>query len=380
MKRALVLLISAVLLLSACTRATPTPTPEPTPAATSTPEPAPAATPTPTPATPTPVPTPTPTPVPTSYTSGLPSTGAYHPINVQIENDPKARPQTGMSQADIVYECFMETRSVTRFQCVFNDNIPDKVGPVRSVRLYFIDIAQEYKGMLVFWGGPTSTKANVNPKLASAKKSGNILEEISDLDGKYTQGSKYDIFSRDKKRAAPHNGYANPQNVLPLFTEPVEPVSHFRFNADADYSPYEDVTSLEIKYTGSSKNCNALYTYDPDAKNYKRFEGGEPFIDAGNNQQIAVRNVIVQYAKTVDLGTSHHHINILLIGSGNADVYVAGKHIKATWERPTESDVTKFYDENGNEIQLLPGNTWVQEVPDNWRQQTTDAGVVIAGR
>lgn len=380
MKRALVLLISAIMLLSACAQATPTPTPAPTPTATPSPTPTPIPTPTPTP-TPVPTPTPTPTPPP-SLTSGLPSMGEYHPINVQIENDPKARPQTGMSQADIVYECLEEGRSMTRFQCVFNDNIPTSVGPVRSCRIPFILIAEEYKGLLCFFGGPmnTDTGADIYPKLSKAKKAGNLQVAVDGITGTYGTNSKYGIYQRVKadsagnKRVTPHNVYADLTKALPLLTGPVEPVSHFQFNANADYSSYEDTTSIEIKYT--SKSVDTLYTYDPAAQNYKRFVSGDPFIDAGNGQQITVKNIIVQFAKTTGFGTKKGHLNIALVGSGNADTYVAGKHIKATWKRPKEADITKFYDANGNEIQLLPGNTWVQEVPTTFKATTGGASVV----
>jgi hypothetical protein len=300
-----------------------------------------------------------------------------------MENMPAARPQSGMSKADIVYECLMEGRTMTRFQCVFNDNIPTSVGPVRSCRTPFVLIAEEFKGILVFFGGPqdTGTGADIYPKLYKAKKAGIIQLYTDGWGGTYGTNSKYHIFQRLKtdtagnKRVIPHNVYANLENVLPLFTQPVEPVSHFQFNADADYSSLVDMTSIEIKYTDSS--VDTLYTYDPAAVNYKRFVSGQPFIDAGNNnQQITVKNIIVQYAKITTFGTKKGHLNIALVGSGNADIYVAGKYIKATWKRPTEADITKYYDASGNEVQLLPGNTWVEEIPTYFKPKTTDASIV----
>jgi hypothetical protein len=370
MKRALVLLVSLLLLTSACAQTTPTPMPTiQTPAPTPTPVPTPEPTPTPTP---TPVPTPTPTPTPTSPTTGLPYTGEYHPINVQIENIAAARPQTGMSQADIVYELLMDpNRTCTRFQCVFNDNIPEFVGPVRSARTPFVLVAEEYKGILMHWGGPTNTGtgADYRNQVSKAKKNGDLLIDCDGAGGTYGEKSKYNIFKRytkdlaGNKRSNPHNVYANLTNVLPLFQEPLEPVSHFLFNADADFSPWNDITTIDVKYTGKYKTMETVYEYDTAAQNYKRSLAGEPFIDALNGQQITVKNVIVQYAETTSYGTGHGHINIHFVGEGKADVFVAGKHVAATWKRPTESDITRYYDENGNEIQILPGNTWVEVIP-----------------
>jgi hypothetical protein len=308
---------------------------------------------------------------------------------VQIENMPDARPQSGLSQADIVYECLMEGRSITRFQAVFNDNLPTSVGPVRSCRAPFVLIAEEYKGLLCFFGGPmgTGTGADIYPKLFKAKKAGNLQVEVDGLSGTYGTNSKYHIYKRVKtdtagnKRFAPHNVYADLTNVLPLYKTPLTPVSHFQFNADADYSSDEDVTSVEVKYTGNAKTDDTLYAYDPAAKNYKRSVGGVPFIDAGNNnQQIAVTNIIVEYAKTTAFATKKGHINIALVGAGTADIFVGGKHIQATWKRPTEADITKYYDANGNEVQLLPGNTWVEEVPNNWKHSTANGSFVASLR
>lgn len=385
MKRAFILLV-AVLMLAACsqTAAAPTPTPLATPApmeqTSLAPVPSPtfAATSTPT-AAPTATATAKPKPL-LSLTSGYALKDEYHPINVQIENMPDARPQAGMSQADVVYECLMEGRSMTRFQCVFNDNIPNNVGPVRSARLYFVSIAEEYKGILTFFGGPEGITANVDPKINKALKAGNLQLAVNGLIGRYGTSSKYKIFKRVKadvqgnKRSAPHNVYADLTKVLPFYTKPVKSVSHFRFNSIADYSTFEDMTSIEIKYT--DKSVDTLYKYDPVAKSYNRFVSGKSFIDANTNKQITVKNIIVQYARTYELGTSLGHLDIALIGTGKADVYVGGKYIQATWKRPTEADITKYYDAKGNEVQLLPGNTWVQEIPNTWKPKTTGASVV----
>lgn len=381
MKRALTLLVSILMLATACTQATPAPTP-----AAQTPAPTPAPTPTPTPEptpepTPTPVPTPTPTPVPTSPTTGLPYLGEYHPINVMIENHAAARPQFGMSQADIVYELLMEGRTCTRFMCVFNDNIPTFVGPVRSVRTPFLLIAEEYKGILCHWGGPrnTGTDADVYPKIKKARKSGNLLIDCDGFGGPYDTTNDSNVYKRyktdpsGKKRSAPHNAFANLENVVKLFKEPFEPVSHFQFSDGVNYTSCEDITYIDIQYTGRKKTMETVYEYDPMAMNYKRSLAGEPFTDALNGQQITVKNIIVQYAVTNTYGTKKGHLNIRLVGEGKADVFVAGKHIAATWKRPKESDITRFYDENGEEVQLLPGNTWVEFIPTYFTQAVDGA-------
>ncbi len=360
-------LILASLLIS-CSAVSPTsPSATPSAAATETVTPAvqttPAETPTQEPTeSPTPVPTPTPTPAPPpSLTSGLPSGKDYKPVNVQIENMPEARPQAGLSQADIVYECLMEGRSMTRFQCVFNDNLPSNVGPVRSCRLYFVDIAAEYKGVLAFFGGPSTTVANIYPKINRTLKAGNLQVAADGISGRY--GTKSNLYWRTKERHAPHNVYTDVSKHAALLEKPVEPVSHFLFNEEAVYTG-EDINNIEVRY--NARTVDTKYIYDKAAQRYNRFIGADPMIDANTNSQVTVKNVIVQYAKTVGLGTSKGHIDIKLIGTGKADVFVNGKHIAATWKRATQDDITKYYDDAGKEIELQPGNTWIQIIPSTW--------------
>jgi hypothetical protein len=321
---------------------------------------------------PTPTPEPTPEPDYISCTTGLHYSKdvGYHPINIQIENSTGARPQSGMSQADIVYECLMEHMSMTRFQCVFNDNLPTTVGPVRSCRIPFVDIAMEYKGILACYGGPTSGLASILPKINEAVSNHDLILAANGLKGYF----KY--YWRSTSRGAPHNVYTNLAKMKSdLYDNKyIEPVSHFLFGTDADYSKDRSITSIEIQY--DTKSFDVKYTYDPAAVNYKRYVGGKSFTDASTRKQITVKNIIVQYARTFLLGTSKGHINIDRVGSGVAEVYVGGKQIQAIWVRPTESDITRFYDKAGNEIQLLPGNTWVQEIPDTWVPKVSDAKVV----
>ncbi len=351
MKRATSFLLAVLvaLLLSACgapaTTATPAesadiPTATPSPTTTVTATPAPTATAT---------PTATPTPVPTSLTSGLPYDGGYHPILVMIENMPAARPQSGIGQADIVYEAYMESKSVTRFLCVFNDKLPETVGPVRSCRIYFIDIAQEFDSLLAFFGGPKSSghPADIYSKFRKTDIA-IIADGIGNKYGKY--------YWRSKRRSAPHNVYTDLTKLAELL-DPVEPASHFQYSADG-LQQGDEVNSINIVYNKHTVDT----TYEYDAKNsvYLRSIGGKPMMDALTDEQVTVTNVIVQQARHVSLGTSKGHINVKLTGEGKCDIFTGGKHVEGTWKRESTDDITRYYDGTGQEITLQPGNTWVQ--------------------
>lgn len=371
MKRAIALVILTLLLVASCSSpaATPTQAPTQTPAATPTLAPTPTPTPIPTP-TPTPVPTPVPTPSPTpppppSLTTGLQSGKEYKPVCVMIENQTQCRKQQmGLGQADIVYEVLENGNAMTRFVAVYNDMLPQRVGPVRSCRVYYVDIASEFKSALCFFGGPPGKvgKGSIDAKVNKALKD-NLLK--IGANGLNPPWNKY--YERNRTYRTPHNVFIDINKIAALLTDPIEPVSHFQFNASAAYTG-DRVNNIEIVY--NRRIIDVRYVYDPQANDYKRSQESNaeiPMIDINTQKQITVRNVIVQYVKENYLGNDVGVAlnNFILTGSGDADVFVAGKHIKATWKRPTLNDITKYYDESGMEVTLLPGNTWVQVVPTN---------------
>lgn len=371
MKRAIALVLLSLVLLSACGSPVPTPTAAlaatETPAATPSPtaEPTPEPTPTPTEEpTPTPTPEPTPTPLPPSMTTGLPSGKVYKPICVMIQNDPHARAQTaGLGQADIVYEVLENGDAMTRFVAVFNDFLPERVCSIRSCRVYYVDIASEFKGALCFFGGPPEKvgEGSINAKVNKALRDKLLVLGANGLNPPW---NKY--YKRDSKYPAPHNVYININDIAALLKDPIEPVSHFQFNAGAAYSG-KDVTKIEVTF--NKRIINARFVYDAATGLYNRSQESDdsiPMVDANTGKQITVKNVIVQYAKETYFKNSGVRLNnFTMTGTGEADIFVAGKHVKATWKRPKLTDITKYYDESGNEVQLLPGNTWVEVVPSN---------------
>lgn len=282
-----------------------------------------------------------------------------------IQNDPHARAQTaGLSQADIVYEVLENGNAMTRFMAVFNDFQPTRVCSIRSCRVYYVDIASEYKSALCFFGGPPGKVGNgsIDSKVNKAIHDKLLVIGANGINPPW---NKY--YRRDKKYPAPHNVYIDINKIAGLLKVPLVPVSHFQFNAGATYGG-ADVKKIEIIY--NKRIIDVRYIYDPLTNVYKRSQEADPtkpMIDANTKKQITVKNVIVQYVKETYLGNKAGVSlnNFVMIGSGSADIFVAGKHIKATWKRAKLQDITKYYDVAGKEIQLLPGNTWVEVVPTN---------------
>lgn len=308
---------------------------------------------------PTPTPTPTVTPIPTpavysiregySPTTGLKWEGEYKPIAVIIENHIAARPQSGLSKADWVYEIYVEGL-ITRFIAIFNDNYPEKVGPVRSIRYNHLDIQQEWNAALVHFGA-----SNCPSKYC-------VINIISKFDFPFRadghKGKNDEYFWRSDDRRAPHNAYNDLTKTSQMFEADISPVLH-NF-CEALMSGGSDCSELIVAY--NSSHSYTEYKYNPESNSYLRFVSGEEFVEKETGEQIEVKNIIIQRTDhfTVKVGPTYQIMK--LVGEGEAEFIMGGKHFSGTWKSDSVKGKTFFYLENGQEITLLPGNTWVQIV------------------
>jgi len=353
MKRSIFVVIALLLIVSmagcnAGSSANETPTaPEPT----SAPETEPTPSPTPEP---TPEPVSTPEPEPVSYTTGLPFSGEYRPVMVVIENSPSARPQTGLQTADVVYEVPVEG-GTTRFVCVFSDNIPESVMPVRSGRVSFLYIQQEWDAVFMHFGGSGNGKRTA----PSYTFYGNDLyDRIKfDVDGLYkSEYSKF--YKRVSGKSAPHNVEMYPQMAQQLYDYSPKPLG-WLFDAEASYAG-GDGTAVSLKMCTGDKNF-VSYTYDAERDVYLRSMSGKAFKSAETGEQVAVKNVIVQYST---YESQEVYKVWAMTGGGSADYYIGGKLIKGTWKKDAADSPTVFYDDQGQQIVLRPGNTWIHIHPE----------------
>lgn len=367
-------------LLTGCGGGEPEATKEPVYTAPPTPVPTATAAPTATPVpTPTPEPTataaPTPTPLPESPglidgkapagyspTTGKAFTGLYQPVCIMIENTSAARPQSGLSKADVVYESYVEG-GTTRFFAVFSDEVPEVLGPVRSARKSFINLYLEWGGgLLIHYGG------------SQAKNGSNIYNYLSDkqyfkrIDGIYDDYR----FWRSSERSSPHNAYINgkkAQGDYKDFEPKQRPFLFDTYGLNADYSAAEDCESFTVKYITSN---TVKYVYDKDSKVYLRYVNGSKHTDKETGKQITVKNIIVQHGGLHDYQDKAGHVDMKLLNQkGTAEYFIEGKHITGTWRKGDCYSRTRYYDDKGNEIVLKSGNTWIQFVPDNTNTTVT---------
>ncbi len=284
-----------------------------------------------------------------------PKTTAYIPYAVMIENLRSVRPQSGLSQASVVYESLVEG-GATRFMAVFDPSavIPE-IMPVRSARPYYLEWISEYGGLYAHAGGSPKalTVIRENPDI-------NNLEALS-RDGVY--------FWRDTTRYAPHN--------LVTSSEKMNFALRDKELADkkATYNPwlFKDEASEESRgEDGKTVSFNFSYgltyqvdyLYDRNQNSYLRSNAEEPHLDRNTGEQISVKNVIVQLVQEPVLDGGKGRLEIYVGGEGKAWIFRDGEVIEGTWKKESRTDRTRFYDAAGNEVELNRGNTWIHIVPE----------------
>ena len=307
-----------------------------------------------------PEPEPEPEPEPTTEASVV--SGRQIPIGtnnkpiyaVQIENSPEARPQSGLKEADIITEAVAEG-GITRFNAIFHDNVPPNIGPVRSLRPYYIDWFLPYDAAIVHAGGSPAA-------LADVKSLG-----LKDID------SVSSIMRRITSRYSPHNYYTTGQQVFDLMKQrsytstvatslPRKPVEKEENKTDektgetatqAPGLPAASIVNLKI----SSALYNVTFTYNKATNTYSRSQGGAPHVDAESGQQLAPDVVIVPIlSKSID--PDRVHTKYGTIGTGKVYVFQDGTVAEGSWTKSARNAQWQIVDSAGKPILLNPGQTW----------------------
>lgn len=335
------------LALTACTSATPQPAPTPdTVTIAPTVDPAKGAAPAPAP------PVPVPVLPPTWPLTGIEGAVAQRPaLAVKIENTAMARPQTGLEQADVVWETIVEF-DVSRFVAVFHSQVPAEVGPIRSVRPMDPLIVAPLHGLITYSGGQPGILELVQ---ASGAQS---ISHDAGAPGLY----------RIKTRAAPHNVYGSPQTFWDQADADHKsvPGEQFAFartlgaaSAVAGGSP---TTTLSLHLSAAS---NPSWSWD--GTDWLRSEGSAPAM-AASGARLSATNVVTITADHPNTGFGAQGgapvPTYSLVGSGDAVVASGGKTLAARWQKDAQDTPLKLVAADGSPVTLAPGNTWVELVPN----------------
>ena len=258
---------------------------------------------------------------------------------VMIENSKAARPQSGLSDADIVFETSAEG-GIPRFIALFHGTYPNTIGPVRSVRPYFLNIAKEFNLPVAHCGGSAEALQTI--------ASNNSIESINEI----SNGS---YFWRDNSRKAPHNLYTSSENIKKYIKEHnwVQSKPTF-FNFDSSYFNDEKLRSSNNINITINSSYNTSYVYDNGV--YKKSMDNADTIDTNTNTALNFSNIIIQKTN-ITVQSDNNHLNIDQVGEGQGYLISQGKVCDITWKKSSENDRTILYDKDGKEVSLSPGKT-----------------------
>ncbi len=302
----------------------------------------------------TPPPQPQPAPEPPKFYSPL--TGSLvanesattQPVTaVMIENSPGARPQSGLKNSGVVFEAIAEG-GITRFLVLYQEQKPQLVGPVRSVRMYYVDWLAAFNASVAHVGGSAAALKEV--------RNGKYRDIDQFFNGKY--------YWRATDRYAPHNVYTSFKQLDALNAAKGYKSSSFtgfsRTDSEASLSP----TATRVSVKMSSALFNSAYTYNKKTNTYDRSQAGAPHLDRESGR-ISPRVVIVLKVKETTVFEDGWRESINAIGSGGAVIFQDGTVTKATWKKKSRTAQITFTDTKGNDIPLARGQTWLTAVPEN---------------
>ena len=310
---------------------------------------------------------------------------------VQIPNGTDgARPQVGLAAAPIVFEAIAEG-GITRFAAIFQGYNSAMLGPIRSLRPYYLEWDTPLDCTIVHAGGSTEalqmvkaggyrdlTESTTYMWRSQAYRAPNNLFTSTDLLNKFnldrdfisSQPAAFTRFTPDEAE----------QNRLAI-AEATKPKPGTDENGNEIEQPGTPlVTNISLKFGFNMRNFDLKYVYDEPTNSYKRFYDSDaphtaylcpyegisakpnPSRECGEVRQLNP-NVVIALMVEQSTAANGKHQNITTIGTGDAYIFQNGTAIKATWEKPDKSAQLKFTDENGEEVPLVPGQAWVTALP-----------------
>jgi hypothetical protein len=258
----------------------------------------------------------------------------------KIDNHPKARPQWGLNQADIVFEENVEM--LTRFAAVFHTTDSDPVGPIRSGRKQDVDLLESLNAPLFAWSGGNAEVTK-------------LIRASTMVDLSHSAANDAGGYRRESSRSAPHNLIADTSKLWTLAPEgATPPQAQFAYRTADEAIPATAREAAGIKL--SMDGVRVLWEWSAEFSRFLRSQDDKPHVDV-DDVRINAANVVVLY---VLYGKSSYSPVAKTVGSGEAWVFTAGKLFQGTWERSNAGEPFRLKDTAGNEIKLTPGNTWVE--------------------
>lgn len=266
---------------------------------------------------------------------------------IMIENSPDARPHSGLKQAEVVYEAIAEG-GITRFLTLFQQHKPQLIGPVRSLRMYYVDWLAPYQASVAHVGGSHAS-----------------LQEIRN--GKYRDIDQFfndSSYWRANDRRPPHNVYTSFEKLDALNAGKGYKSSQFTSftRTDSKASDKPNATSIDINFSSSWYNTH--YDYDKASNTYLRSIGGQASNDREEGR-LAPSVVIALHVNETTVMEDGWRQSIVTTGTGTATVFQNGTVAEYTWRKNDRFSPLELIDAAGKPVALNRGQTWIAAVPNS---------------
>lgn len=265
-------------------------------------------------------------------------------IAVKIDNTRSGRPQEGLSSADLVFEVLVEG-GIPRLIALFQSDIPDVIGPVRSLREVDPKLVAPFGVLFANSGGDAPIRA--------------LLAGVATDVGDPLLGST--AYVRAGARSAPYNLMLTTEGLSGI--EPIEAPSSDWLDFGEVIADGDQALTVTIDMSAAHR---VNYRWSESDGAYLRFNGEQPHEDVSETQ-IAAANVIVVFARQFDTGRRDRAGSIVpdydVVGTGDAILFRSGVAFPGTWERGSTTSFFRLFGVNGEPLTLATGPTWVQVVP-----------------
>ncbi len=283
------------------------------------------------------------------------------PYAIMLSNIKAAAPQSGISQASILYECLVEG-GITRFMGLFEDFDSEKIGSVRSARHYYVSLADEYDAIICHYGQSKYTESKLTEL------------GVDNLSGLESIGST--VFYRDENIKSPHNAFASYDGIMEG-TKKLKYRTTYRDNLTSHYEFYEEDTAPDSDLTVNkvaiqfSKSYAPEFVYDEETKLYGRNQFGEAHVDAATGKQLTFKNLIIQFVKESTMDNVGRQDMELSDAEGSGYYISDGKAVKITWKKNEKDKTMSYYTANGDKLTVNTGKTYIALFPDDKTKNIT---------
>lgn len=299
------------------------------------------------------------------------------PLAMMVENSTDARPQSGLNSADIIYEAVAEG-GITRFMAMYFCHDAPYIGPVRSARVYYIELLQQYGASPLYGhvgGANTPGPADALGLIRKLKWAGyNDLNQFAVPFPYY-----YRDYDRLPDRATEHTVYTSTKKIWEyaekkrkLTASDAKGVTWdtgFKPWTFIDDAPTTTPTASSVKFhfwDNNKGDFEVIWNYDQATNSYKRTNGGSPHLDKNTGKPLTAKNIAIMLTPETFVNDGYEagrHMMYKTVGAGKALVFQNGEVKEGNWRRSKVTDRLEFIEKSGKMINMVKGKVFVELLP-----------------